>query len=181
MEDATLELEALTDDGAAPDGPPDDATPAPSSQPRSMPPPLPPSASQIPPARAAADDAFTQRMIERLAAGDYVAALIAAESLLEFRPLDSDASDTAVIARGELRRLYIARLGSLERVPRLLVPLEALLSHAWVDARSALLVGRIDGVASIRHIVEAAGGMHATEALRLLSELVLRRAVALDD
>jgi hypothetical protein len=180
MEDATLELEALTDDAGLPDDPPDDSTPAPSSQPRSLPPPLPPSASQIPPARAAADDAFTQSMIERLAAGDYVAALIAAESLLEFRPRDSDASDTAVIARGELRRLYIARLGSLERVPRRVMPLEGVLSHAWVDARSALIFARVDGVATVREVVEDAG-MHATEGLRLLSELVLRRAVALDD
>ena len=145
-----------------------------------MPPPLPPSASVIPAARAAADEAFAQRMIERLAAADYAGALLAAESLLEFRPLDADASDTAQIARSELRHIYIERLGSLERVPRLAMPFEGLLSHVWVDARAAVLLARVDGAASVREIVEGAG-MHTTEALRVLSELVLRRAVAVDD
>lgn len=162
------------------DEPDDDAPTPPPSQPRSVPPPLPVSASFVPPARAAADEAFAQRMLERLAAGDYAGALIAAESLLEFRPLDADASDTAQIARTELRRTYIERVGSLERVPRLCMPLEGLLSHPWVDARAAVLVARVDGVASVREVVEGAG-MHTTEALRVLSELVLRRAVTLDD
>jgi hypothetical protein len=158
----------------------EEVPPPPSSQPRSVPPPLPASASTIPAARLEADDAFAARMIERLAAGDYQGALLAAESLLEFRPLDPDASDTALIARGELRRLYIERLGSLERVPHLSVPIEGLLSHPWVDARSAFVLGRIDGVATVREVVEGTG-MHATDGLRLLSELVLRRAVTLDD
>jgi hypothetical protein len=170
MDEATLELEALDDE--VPEPPP--------SQPRSVPPPLPPGASVVPAARAEADEAFAQHMLERLAAGDYAGALLAAESLLEFRPLDADASDTATMARTELRRVYIERLGSLERVPRLSVPLDGLMSHAWVDARGALLLARIDGVATVRDIVEGAG-MHTTEALRVLSELALRRAVTLDD
>jgi hypothetical protein len=158
------------------DTPVDDETPPSASQPRTVPPPLPASASQIPPARAAADDAFAQQMIDRLAAGDYLGALIAAESLLEFRPLDTDASDTAQIARSELRHMYIDRLGSLDRIPYLTVTIEALLSAPWLDARSAILVGRIDGVATVRDVIEGAS-MHATDALRVLSELVLRRAV----
>jgi hypothetical protein len=148
---------------------------------RSMPPPLPPSASEIPAARAAAYDAFSQVMLERLAACDYLGAVIAAESLLEFRPLDPVATDTARLARAELRHLYLDRLGSIDRVPRLAVPLEGLLSHPWVDARAAFLIGRINGIDTIRELVEGAGMQHVTDALRVLSELVLRRAVTLDE
>lgn len=152
--------------------------PAPSSRPRTVPPPLPESANLIAAKRVAADDAFAERMLDRLAAGDYQGALLAAEALLEYRPLDPDATDTAQMARSELRRVYVERLGSLDAVPHRAMPLEGLLSLQSLDPRAAFLLARIDGQATLREIVEAAG-MHATEALRILSELVLKRAIAL--
>jgi len=141
---------------------------------------LPDEASRPPAARFAADTAFADQMMERLASGDSLGALIAAEALLEYRPFDADALDTAQMARAELRKVYIARLGSLERIPKLSMPLEALLVHTGLEARAAFVLARVDGVASVRAIVEGAG-MHATDALRVLSELFLRRAVAFDD
>jgi hypothetical protein len=154
--------------------------PPPSSRPRTVPPPLPQSASHVAADRVAADDAFADRMLDRLAVGDYQGALLAAEALLEYRPLDPDATDTAQIARTELRRVYIERLGSLDAVPHRAMPLEGLLALQSLDPRAAFLLARIDGAATLREIVEAAG-MHATDALRILSELVLRRAIALQD
>ncbi len=161
-------------------GPDTEAPPGPISHPRSFPPPLPASASLIPAARAAADEGMAQRMLERLAASDYLGALIVAESLLEYRPLDSDASDTAQMARFELRRLYLERLGPLDAVPSMALPVEAILAHAWADARTGVVLARIDGVATIREIAEAPG-MHATDALRILSELYLRRAIVVGE
>jgi len=168
MNQPSLELDASADD---------DESPPPSSRPRSVPPPLPAEAGRAPAAQVAADDALAEQMLERMAAADYGGALLAAESLLEFRPLDRDAQEIAAMARGELRRMYIERLGSLDRVPYLTMPLDGLLAQPSLDARAGFVLARIDGLASVRQIVEV-GGMRATDTLRILSELVLRRAVA---
>src|SRR5258708_24393665 len=96
---------------------PIESAPTSSAQPRSQPPPLPQSASRLAPARAAADAAFAERMLERLAASDYSGALMAAETLLVHQPLHGDALDCAQMARSELRKLYVARLGSRDRIP----------------------------------------------------------------
>ena len=161
------------------DGDATDTVPAPTSSgpPQSTPPPLPESASLIPASRAAADNAFTEYMLERLAAGDYQGACLAAEALLEYRPRDPDAIDCAQIAKGELRKLYISRLGSLERVPHVAMGPEAIFSLQALDFRAGYLLSRVDGIASIYEIVES-GSLASLEALRILSELYLRRVIA---
>jgi hypothetical protein len=154
--------------------------PASSPSPRSVPPPLPESASHIPPSRAASDNAFAENMLERLAAGDYQGATIAAEALLEYRPRDQDALDCAQIAKGELRKLYTARLGSLERVPHVAMGPEAIFSLQALDFRAGYLLSRIDGISSLYEVVES-GSIPSLEALRILSELFLRRVIAFED
>jgi hypothetical protein len=160
----------------------DNATPAPVSSrpPRSAPPPLPESASKIPPSRAAADNAFAESMLERLAASDYQGALLAADALLEYRPRDQDALDCAQMARTELRKLYVGRLGSLEAVPHVAMGPDAIFSLKSLDFRAGYLLSRVDGVASIHEIVEG-GSLPSLEALGILSELFLRRVIVLDD
>jgi hypothetical protein len=147
-------------------------------QPRSTPPPLPRSGTRIPAARVAADDAFAESMLERLAAGDYDGARLAALALLEYRPRDQDALDCAQIAEGELRRLYGARLGSLSRVPYVAIGSEAILALPGLDSRAGFLLSRIDGMSSLNELVDA-GFVPALQALRILSELFLRRVIAL--
>ncbi len=161
--------------------PPVDFTPAPPSSrsPKSAPPPLPESANRIPPSRAAADNAFAESMLERLAAGDYEGAVLAAEALLEYRPRDQDALDCAQIAQGELRKVYVGRLGSIERVPRVAMGPEAIFSLQSLDFRAGYLLSRVDGVSTIHQIVES-GSIPSLEALRILSELYLRRVIAFD-
>jgi hypothetical protein len=156
-------------------------TPEPPSSrpPKSSPPPLPESASQIPSARAAADDAFAESMLERLAAGDYEGALLAAEALLDFRPRDQDALDCAQIARSELRKIYVARLGSLERIAHVAMGPDAIFSLQALDFRAGFLLSRVDGMSSIYEIVES-GSIPSLEALRILSELYLRRVIAFE-
>jgi hypothetical protein len=155
-----------------------DFTPAPPSSrgPKSMPPPLPESAN-VPPSRAAVDDAFAESMLERLAAGDYDGAVLAAQALLEYRPRDQDALDCMQIAQGELRKTYVARLGSVDRVPHVAVGPDAIFSLQSLDFRAGYLLSRVDGMSSIHEIVES-GSVPSLEALRILSELFLRRVIA---
>ena len=153
---------------------------APSSNVRSKPPPLPESASRRSLERVLADEAFADRMLERLASGDYLGALISAVALLETHPLHQDALDTAQIARTELRRLYIARLGSLEQVPHLAVGPGALFSMQLLDFRAGLVLSRVDGRSTLGEIADACG-MPEHDALRILSELYLHRVIALDE
>jgi hypothetical protein len=147
----------------------------PSSLPASsQPPPLPPEATRIDPTRAAADGALAERMLERLAASDYAGTLTAAEALLVHHPLYHDALECAAIARSELRKLYLARLGSLDWVPHIAVALQGLLA---LDFRAGFLLSRIDKRASLAQIVEGCG-LPELDALRILSELYLQRIIA---
>jgi hypothetical protein len=153
--------------------------PVSSRPPKSAPPPLPLSASHIPPSRAAADNALAECMLDRLAAGDYGGASLAADALLEYRPRDQDALDCAQIAKSELRKVYVARLGSLDRVPSVAMGPEAIFSLQALDFRAGYLLSRIDGVTSLYDVVES-GSIPSLEALRILSELFLRRVIAFE-
>jgi hypothetical protein len=130
--------------------------------------------------RVAADSAFAERMLECLARSDYAGALLAAEALLETHPGHQDLLDTAQIARSELRKLYAARLGSLDRAPRLAMGPQGLLTLQSLDFHAGLLLSRVDGRATVSEIVEASG-LQSHEALRILSELYLRRAISFAD
>ena len=157
-----------------------DTTPAPPSVrgPKTAPPPLPEGAGTAPPSRAAADNAFAELMLERLAAGDYEGASLAAQALLDYRPRDQDALDCAQIAQGELRKMYVARVGSIERVPRVIMGPDAVFSLQALDFRAGYLLSRVDGTSTIGAIVES-GSIPLLEALRILSELYLRRVIDL--
>ncbi|HEY5243960.1 MAG TPA: hypothetical protein VIJ22_20905, partial [Polyangiaceae bacterium] len=137
------------------------------------------SASNIPPSRAAADNELAECMFERLAAGDYEGASLAADALLEYRPRDQDALDCAQIAKSELRKVYAGRLGSLDRVPHVAMGPQAIFSLQALDFRAGFLLSRIDGLSSLHDVVES-GSIPSFEALRILSELFLRRVIAFD-
>jgi hypothetical protein len=147
--------------------------------PRSVPPPLPESATRLEPARAAADDALADTMLERLAAADYEGAIMAAEALLEYRPRDRDALDAAQIAKTELRKVYVARLGSIESVPHVAMGPDAIFALKSIDFRAGFLLSRVDGHATIHEVIEGAS-IPSLEALRILSELYLRRVIAFE-
>jgi hypothetical protein len=119
-------------------------------------------------------------MLERLAAGDYDGARLAAEALLEYRPRDTDALDCLQMAKSELRKLYTARLGSLDRVPYMAMGAEAIFALQSMDFRAGFLMSRIDGLSTLRDIVES-HSIPSLEALRILSELFLRRVIAFEE
>jgi hypothetical protein len=119
-------------------------------------------------------------MLERLAAGDYEGALIAAEALLLYQPDHADARDCAQIARSELRKVYLARLGgALARVPYLAVGPRGLVAMS-LDFRAGFLLSRVDGRTAVSTIVEASG-LPELDSLRILSELVLESTIAFKD
>ncbi len=147
--------------------------------PRSEPPPLPPSVRAPHSERSPGESAVAERMIELLAAGDYEASLMAAESLLVRLPRDPDALDCAEMSRSALRELYTKRLGgSLDRTPSAID--RSALARVALDACTAFVVSRIDGTTSLAAIAFS-GDAVPEDALRALSELYLRGVISLAD
>ena len=162
--------------------------PSPASRKASIPPPLPPSGTF--PAQSGATGARGPEGLEQLRAGlmqaaltaiavsDYGAALIAAEAVMRDDPGHEDAVQCAAFARKELRRLYEARLGSRELIPRVVVE-RATIDLGMVDSAAIVVLGHIDGVADIEGII-AKSELPDTETLRTLSELFLKGIISLD-
>ena len=145
----------------------------------SSPPPLPPSIRELQVERSAADSASVDRMLDRLAAADYVGALMAAEAVLRRRPADADALDCAEMSRSELQKLYMTRLGPLDRVPTIaMTPTE--IAGLALDVVACFLMSRVDGLTTLREI-SLTPGVAPGHALRVLSELYLRGVIAVDE
>ncbi len=116
-------------------------------------------------------------MLEMLVRSDYEGARIAAEAVLRADPGDADARQTSEIAARELRKLYQARIGALERIPRPVRPRQGA-PLPYIDARARALMGSMDGVTSVAQLVES-GHLAPLDALRIVSELVLEGLVVL--
>ena len=117
---------------------------------------------------------LTTEMHDRYAFGDYTAALSAAELILGRDPTDAEAIAVCHASREKLASLFLARLGSLEAVPR---PVEDV-DVRWLGLhhRGAFLLSRVDGVASVEQILDVSG-MPRLEALRTLVELLEAGAI----
>ncbi len=127
------------------------------------------------PAAAEADDSPLREMRERFSLGDYSGALVVAESILEEDPSHGEANRLAENCRGVLQQMYVARLGSLDRVPFVAVPREQL---RWlsIDHRSGFVLSHVDGISSLEQILDVSG-MPTLDALRILYELVQQRVI----
>ncbi len=146
---------------------------------RSEPPALPASVRELPWGASPADREFVERMLERLAVGDYAGALMAAEALLRRVPRNADALDCAEMSRSELRKLYEARLGSLDRTPTIAMT-PAAISGLTLDVFTGYLLSRIDGLTTLREIC-LTPALIPDQALRVLSELYLQGVISLDE
>jgi hypothetical protein len=151
--------------------------PPPADPLRSEPPALPASVRELPLERSPADAAFADRMLERLAAGDYAGALLASEALLRRIPRDADALDCAEMSRTELRRVYEARLGTFDRAPAIAMAAPDI-AALTLDVFSGVVLSRIDGLTTVQEIAFARG-MPADHSLRVLSELYLQGVITL--
>jgi hypothetical protein len=116
-------------------------------------------------------------MFDRLAASDYEATLLVAQSVLAKVPFDQDALECAEIAARELWKLHERRLGSLDRIPDALITPDAL--PPSLNLRAGFLLARVDGIATVREIVNRAG-LPLIDALRGLAELYLVGAIGFD-
>jgi hypothetical protein len=108
-------------------------------------------------------------MRERYVHGDLEGALASAEALLRVNPLEPEARHYADQSIGQLRQRYLARLGPLKSMPRLLRPLERS-GSLKLDHRQAFLLSRIDNQTSLEDLLDLCG-MAEHEALRGLCEL----------
>ncbi len=136
-----------------------------------------PVAPAKPPSAPATDDTPLREMRERFSLGDYSGALVVAESILEEDPNHGEAGRLADNCRNVLQQMYVARLGSLERVPFVAVPREQL---RWlsIDHRSGFVLSHVDGVSSLEQILDVSG-MPTLDALRILYELVQQRVIGI--
>jgi len=116
-------------------------------------------------------------MNERFLIGDFAGALRVAEELTVSDPKHEDATRIAKESRAHLISQYEARLGSLDRVPRVVMGVGGLRELA-IDHRAGFLLSHIDGVSSLETILDVSG-MARLDAVRILVELVQKRVVAL--
>lgn len=148
--------------------------PAPQPQPQAAETTKPPT---VPPPLDSSNARQAELMLERLAAGDYEGAALAADAILRRDPKHVDARQCADIADSELRRVYLARLGSGARVPRR-VTLPDTGAPQQLDATVRLVLSQVDGSSTVDAIV-GSGLLSPQETLRILSEAYLRGLVVL--
>lgn len=115
-------------------------------------------------------------MQDRFSLGDYSGSLVIAESLLSDDPRHDEAKKYADNCRSILEQMYAARLGPLDRVPFVAVPLDQL---RWlsIDHRAGFVLSHVDGVSSLEQILDVSG-MPLLDTLRILYELVQHRVVS---
>ena len=117
-----------------------------------------------------------QEMDDRVSLGDYTGALDIAERLLAGDPGHPEANAVADNCRGVLKKMYIARIGPMDRVPIVMVPRDQL---RWlsIDHRAGFVLSLIDGVSSLEMLLDVSG-MPELDALRILSDLAQQRIIS---
>jgi hypothetical protein len=116
-------------------------------------------------------------MDDRFSMGDYAGAMEIAEELLSRDPDHPDARECIERSRSALHAAYTNKLGSLDRVPVLAIAREQL---RWltIDHRAGFILSHVDGMSNLEEIVDVSG-MPELDALRILSELVEQRIIAI--
>ena len=122
------------------------------------------------------DDPIAE-MRERFSLGDYTGALEIAELMLAEDPGDAEAGQCAESCRGVLEGMFAARLGSLDRVPSVLVQ-RAQLRWLSIDHRAGFVLSLVDGSSTLEMILDVCG-MPRLDAIRILHELVQQKVIAL--
>jgi hypothetical protein len=122
------------------------------------------------------DDPIAE-MRERFSLGDYTGALEMAELLLAEDASDPAALECAESCRGVLESMFAARLGSLARVPSVIVQ-RTQLRWLSIDHRAGFVLSLIDGSSTLEMILDVCG-MPKLDAMRILYELVQQKIVSL--
>lgn len=117
-----------------------------------------------------------REMGERFDAGDFTAALESAEWILKDVPDHARARRYAASCREVLLQMYAARLGSLDRVPSIVVG-AAELKNLGLDHRAGFVLSCIDGHTTFAEILDLSG-MPPLESYRILCDLILAHVIA---
>jgi hypothetical protein len=125
--------------------------------------------------RAIDDPAAEMR--ERFSLGDYTGALEMAELIQAEEPSNLEAAEFGENCRKVLEKMFAAKLGSLDRVPIMIVP-RTQLRWLSIDHRAGFILSLIDGTSSVEMVLDVSG-MPRLDALRILQELVQQRIVSL--
>lgn len=118
-------------------------------------------------------------MYDRLAHDDYAGARLVAESLLDREPDHHDALQCLDMCHTALQKLYLSRLGELDRIPQLSIEPEQL-SARVTDERALQVLQLVNGLRPLGSIADAASTSRL-EALRILSELFLSHVIEFED
>ncbi|MCC6647204.1 MAG: hypothetical protein IT374_16730 [Polyangiaceae bacterium] len=115
-------------------------------------------------------------MRDRFSLGDFSGALEVAVTLLEQDPMNAEAASYAESCREKLFAMYAAKLGSMQEIPRVIVPPDQV---RWLtlDHRAGFVLSCIDGYSTIEEILDVSG-MSPLDALRVLHELSQQRIIA---
>jgi hypothetical protein len=120
-------------------------------------------------------DDIHREIADRFALGDYAAALTAAELQLGVDPGDQSARQYAATSRQRLEARYTTRIGSLDYVFNLAVPV-AKVKWLGLDPQAAFLLSLVDGQSAVAEVL-AACQMERLEALRVFTELLDAKAI----
>jgi hypothetical protein len=116
-------------------------------------------------------------MRERFSLGDYTGALEMAELMLAEDATDDEAAECVDACRRVLEGMYAARLGALDRVPKVLVQ-RTQLRWLSIDHRAGFILSLVDGSSSLEMILDVCG-MPRLDAMKILQELLQQKIVAL--
>jgi hypothetical protein len=116
-------------------------------------------------------------MRERVALGDYAGAFELSELILTAEPGNLDAAECGEDCRTTLEQMLVSSLGSLDRVPMVLVP-PTQLRWLSMDHRAGFILSLIDGSSSLDLILDVCG-MPKLDALRIVDELARQKVIAL--
>jgi tetratricopeptide (TPR) repeat protein len=108
--------------------------------------------------------------VGRLRGGDLQEGLGLLETLIHGEPNNLEAQALLELARGSLLRLYRARVGSGQAVPRIRISTKEVMKYN-LPAAAGFLLSAIDGRISVDELI-AVSGMDPFEALRALSNLL---------
>jgi len=121
-------------------------------------------------------DRALREMRDKFALGDFSGSLKAAEGILEKDTTHVEASRYADNCRSRLRGMFEAKLGSLAKVPRVILPPDQV---RWLslDHRAGFVLSCVDGYSSIEEILDVSG-MASLDALRILCDLLQQKVIA---
>lgn len=137
---------------------------------------LPPPALEVLPELAElSPDDIHRKIADHFALGDFAAALYSAEFQLGLDPDDESARQYADTSRARLETRYTTRIGSLEYVFNLAVPV-AKVKWLGLDSQAAFLLSLVDGQTTVAEVLDLCQ-MGKLEALRVFTELLEANAI----